>query len=90
MALSLSQKIEQQEKVAAEARKKISDLKMKAKVAEAKRFTRIAEKCGYFDIEVSDEDLTNAINQLIKSAGSHQKSESSDSAMTDEDQASTQ
>ena len=90
MALSLSEKIEQQEKVAAEARKKIADLKQKAKMAEAKRFIRIAEKCGYFDVEVSDEELTNAINQLIKLAGSHQKIESSDSAMTDEDQASAQ
>ncbi len=88
MALSLSEKIVQQEKIAAEVRKKISDLKQKAKLAEAKRFTRIAEKCGYFDIEISDEELTNAIEQLVKSVGSSQEGSSSDHSSIDVNQSS--
>ncbi|MGJ8530121.1 hypothetical protein [Maritalea sp.] len=86
MALTLAEKIEKQEKLAAQARKKIADLKQKARDEQTKRFIRIAEKHGYFDVEISDESLIEAIKQLTKAARSPQISEKDAHATSDSQQ----
>lgn len=75
MAKSLAEQIEEQKRVAADARRKIAELKQKAREAQAKRFARIAEKVGFFEVEITDEQLETAIRDLVSSTRKNDQGE---------------
>lgn len=61
---TVGSEIEKQKKIIADTKKKIDDLKAK----EAKRILRVAEKAGYFDVSVTDEQLELGIRQIVQTA----------------------
>lgn len=61
---TIGTEIEKQKKIIADTKKKIDDLKSK----EAKRILRVAEKAGYFDVSVTDEQLELGMKQIIEAA----------------------
>jgi len=62
--LAIADEIKKQEEIAKQSRLKIEKLKDK----EAKRILRIADKAGFFSVEVSDETLAQAFTDLVKTA----------------------
>jgi len=61
--VGIAEEIKKQEEIAKQSRFKIEKLKEK----EAKRILRIADKAGFFEIDVSDEALSKAFTQLVNS-----------------------
>jgi len=61
---TVGSEIEKQKKIIADTKKKIDDLKAK----EAKRILRVAEKAGYFDVSVTEEQLELGIRQIVQTA----------------------
>ena len=72
MATTISKQIAQQEQKIADAKKALVSLKAKARDTEAKRFQRLADKVGFFDVEISDDDFENALKKLVDTTGSLQ------------------
>ena len=67
MALTIQEQIAQQEKSISDTKKKIAALRTKAKEKETKRFQKIGEKVGYFDLEITDQQLESALRTLVES-----------------------
>lgn len=63
---TIGTELEKQKKIIADTKQKIEDLKTK----EAKRILRIAEKAGYFDVSVTDEQLEVGMRQIVQAASS--------------------
>lgn len=61
---TVGSEIEKQKKIIADTKKKIDELKAK----EAKRILRVAEKAGYFDVSVTDEQLELGMRQIVQTA----------------------
>ncbi len=61
---TIGNEIEKQKKIIADTKRKIEELKAK----EAKRILRIAEKAGYFDVSVTDEQLEVGMKEIVKAA----------------------
>lgn len=61
---TIGNEIEKQKKVIADTKRKIENLKAK----EAKRILRIAERVGYFEVSVTDEQLETAMKEIVKTA----------------------
>lgn len=72
MASTIAKQIAQQEQKIADAKKSLANLKAKARETEAKRFQRIADKVGFFEVEISDADLENALKNLVDAAQQQQ------------------
>ncbi len=66
MMTTIGNEIEKQKKIITDTKRKIEDLKTK----EAKRILRIAEKVGYFDVDVTDEQLETAMKEIVKASSS--------------------
>ena len=67
MALTIQEQIAQQEKSIKDTKKKIAALRSKVKEKEAKRFQKIGEKVGYFDLEITDQQLESTLRALVES-----------------------
>lgn len=65
MATTIAKQIAQQEQKIADAKKSLATLKAKARDAEAKRFLRLADKVGFFEVDIADVDLENALKNLV-------------------------
>lgn len=61
--VGIVEEIKKQEAIAEQSRLKIEKLKEK----EAKRMVRIADKVGFFEVDVTDEALTQMFTELITS-----------------------
>lgn len=61
--VGIVEEIKKQEAIAEQSRLKIEKLKEK----EAKRIVRIADKAGFFEVDVSDDALSKAFTDLVKS-----------------------
>ena len=72
MASTIAKQIAQQEQKIADAKKSLASLKAKARETEAKRFQRIADKVGFFEVEISDADFENALKNLVDAAQQQQ------------------
>lgn len=72
MASTIAKQIAQQEQKIADAKKSLASLKAKARETEAKRFQRLADKVGFFEVEISDVDFENALKNLVDAAQQQQ------------------
>ena len=63
---SIAEKIKAEEKKVVDTRKRIAQMKEQ----EAKRILRLADKAGFFEIEVSDAAITTAFEQMVTTARS--------------------
>ncbi len=61
---TLAEQIQKEQATLQKTRARIEQLKEK----EAKRMLRIAEKAGYYEVEITDKSLESAFEQLVKSA----------------------
>ena len=61
---TLAEQIQKEQTTLQKTRARIDQLKEK----EAKRILRIAEKTGYFEVEITDQSLESAFEQLVNSA----------------------
>ncbi len=66
MPQTITEQIAQAEQQIADTRKKIATLKAK----EAKRIIRLAEKSGYFEVDLTDAEIEQALRSAIDSARS--------------------
>jgi len=67
MSQSYQQQIQHQEAAIAESRKRIAELRQKAKEKETRRLQRIADKVGFFKTDISDQALETALKTLVES-----------------------
>jgi len=60
----IAEKIKQQEKVVADSKKRIVQMKEQ----EAKRILRLADKVGFFEVDISDEQIRQSFERMVKAA----------------------
>lgn len=73
MDAKLAKQIEQQKQKLEEGKTQLANLQAKARDVELKRFQRLAQKVGFYDVEISDADFEKALKSLADAARSQQK-----------------
>jgi len=63
---SVAQQLAKEQEALEKAKKKINDLKE----SEAKRILRLADKVGFFEVEIPDTAIEKAFSGLVKTARS--------------------
>lgn len=66
----LSKKINNQKEKLEKEKQILAKLEKDAREYEVKRFQRLADKVGFFDVEVSDGDFEKSLKALVDAAGS--------------------
>ena len=50
----------------------LEELEKDARESEVKRFQRLADKVGFFDVEISDAEFEKSLKSMVEAAGSPQ------------------